>query len=50
MPVRIRKLKSGKYRVTTPRGVKAKATSLRKAKALRRILLQYDKKKKRKFA
>jgi hypothetical protein len=38
MPVRKRKLKSGKVRVSTPGGVKAKATTPAKADALERIL------------
>ena len=38
MPVRKRKIKSGKYRVSTPGGVKAKATTKKKADALERLL------------
>ncbi len=38
MPVRIKKLKSGKVRVSTPGGVKAKKTTLKKAKAQKRLL------------
>lgn len=37
MPVSIAKVKGG-YRVSTPHGIKAKKTSLRKAKAQRRLL------------
>lgn len=37
MPVSIRKTKGG-YKVSTPNGVKAKHTSLRKAQALKRLL------------
>ena len=37
MPVRIRKVKGG-YRVTTPHGVKAKRTTLAKARRLKRLL------------
>ncbi len=37
MPVKIRKT-GGKYRVSTPSGVKAKGTSLAKAKSQRRLL------------
>jgi hypothetical protein len=38
MPVRMRKLTSGKVRVSTPGGVKAKATTAKKAKAQTRLL------------
>ena len=38
MPVKLRKLKSGKVRVSTPGGVKAKATTLAKAKKQKRLL------------
>lgn len=38
MPVKIKKLKSGKVKVSTPRGVKAKATTMKKAKAQERLL------------
>ena len=38
MPVKIRKLKGGKVRVATPGGVKAKATTMVKAKAQERLL------------
>jgi len=38
MPVKITKTKSGKYRVSTPGGVKAKKTRRRKAEAQRRLL------------
>ncbi len=38
MPVKLQKLKSGKVRVSTPSGVRAKSTTLRKAKAQRRLL------------
>ncbi len=38
MPVKLRKLKSGKVRVSTPGGTKAKATTPRKAAAQRRLL------------
>ena len=38
MPVKLRKLKSGKVRVSTPGGVKAKATTPAKAKAQARLL------------
>lgn len=44
MPVRIRPLSNGKYRVSTPGGVKAKATSLRKAQVQKRIIESADKK------
>lgn len=37
MPARIRKVKGG-YRVSTPTGTKAKKTSLKKAKAQKRLL------------
>lgn len=38
MPVKIRKTKGGKYRVSTPRGTKAKATTKKKAEAQKRLL------------
>ena len=38
MPVRIRKLKSGKARVSTPGGVKAKSTTMAKAKRQANLL------------
>jgi len=42
MPVKIRKLKSGKYRVSTPRGTKSKGTTKKKAKAQKRLLNAID--------
>lgn len=38
MPVKMRKLKSGKVRVSTPGGVKAKGTTSTKAKAQANLL------------
>ena len=38
MPVKITKLKSGKYRVSTPSGTHAKGTTKAKAKAQERLL------------
>ena len=38
MPVRIKKIKKGKYRVSTPNGVKAKGTTKEKAEAQARLL------------
>lgn len=38
MPVKMRKLRSGKVRVSTPGGVKAKATTPAKAEKQRRLL------------
>lgn len=38
MPAKLRKVKGGKVRVTTPGGVKAKATTPAKAKAQKRLL------------
>jgi len=38
MPVKIAKLNGGGYRVSTPHGVKARNTSLNKAKHLRNLL------------
>ena len=38
MPVKVRKLKGGKYRVSTPGGTKAKGTSKAKAKRQMRLL------------
>jgi hypothetical protein len=42
MPVKMQKLKGGKVRVSTPVGVKAKATTPAKAKAQRRLLNAID--------
>lgn len=38
MPVKVRKTKKGKYRVSTPHGVKAKGTTKKKAEAQKRLL------------
>lgn len=38
MPVKITKLKSGKFRVKTPGGIKAKATTKVKAQSQARLL------------
>ena len=38
MPYTLRKLKGGKYSVTSPHGKKSKGTTLRKAKAQVRLL------------
>ena len=38
MPVKLRKAKGGKYRVSTPGGVKAKGTTRAKAQAQARLL------------
>jgi len=38
MPVKIRKLKGGRVRVSTPGGVKSKSTTLRKARRQKRLL------------
>jgi len=38
MPVKLKKLQGGKVRVSTPGGVKAKATTPAKAKAQQRLL------------
>lgn len=38
MPVRIRQTASGKFRVSTPSGVKAKATTKAKAEAQKRLI------------
>ena len=38
MPVTIKKLKNGKYRVSTPNGVRAKATTKAKAERQARLL------------
>lgn len=38
MPVKIEKTSDGKVRVSTPNGVKAKSTSMEKAKRLERLL------------
>jgi hypothetical protein len=42
MPVKVRKTKSGKYRVSTPSGVKAKATTKTKAKKQAKLLRAID--------
>jgi len=42
MPAKLRKLKGGKVRVSTPNGVKAKATTPAKAKAQARLLNAVD--------
>lgn len=42
MPVKITKLKNGKVRVSTPSGVKAKATTMAKAKRMRTLLNAID--------
>ena len=39
VPVKIRQVGKGKYRVSTPGGTKAKATTKAKAKAQERLLL-----------
>lgn len=38
MPVKVRKTKGGKYRVSTASGTKAKATTKEKAKKQKRLL------------
>lgn len=38
MPVKIKKKKSGKYKVSTPGGVKAKGTTKKKAEAQKRLI------------
>jgi hypothetical protein len=42
MPVKLRRLKGGKVRVSTPGGVKSKGTSARKARSQRRLLNAID--------
>lgn len=42
MPVKITKLKSGKVRVSTPGGVKAKATTKAKAEKQKKLLNAID--------
>jgi hypothetical protein len=42
MPVSIRKTPSGRYRVSTPHGTKAKHTTKKKAKAQARLLRAVD--------
>lgn len=42
MPVKITKLKSGKVRVSTPSGVKARATTMAKAVKMKRLLNAID--------
>ena len=41
MPVRVRKV-GGRYRVSTPKGVKSKGTTKRKAERQRRLLNAVD--------
>jgi hypothetical protein len=38
VPVKIKKTKSGRYKVTTPNGVKSKGTTLKKARAQKKII------------
>ncbi|MFY9588676.1 MAG: hypothetical protein WAT66_14625 [Actinomycetota bacterium] len=38
MPVKVRKTKGGKYRVSTPSGTKAKGTTKKKAAAQKRLI------------
>jgi len=47
MPVKVRKLKSGKYRVSTPSGVKAKSTTKKKAMRQASIIRAADKRKRK---
>ena len=42
MPVKIKKLKSGKFQVRTPGGVKSKGTTKTKAKSQERLLDAVD--------
>lgn len=42
MPVKITALNGGKYRVSTPDGVKAKRTSKKRADRLKRLLIALD--------
>lgn len=42
MPVRVRKTKKGRYRVSTPHGVKAKGTTKGKARRQARLLRAID--------
>ena len=42
MPVKLTRLPSGKIKVTTPGGVKSKATSIKKALAQKRIIEAAD--------
>lgn len=42
MPVKITKTNSNTYKVSTPNGVKAKGTSLKKAKKQQRLLNAID--------
>jgi hypothetical protein len=46
MPVTVKKLKSGRYRVATPSGTKAKSTTKRNAMIQKSIIERSDKKKK----
>ncbi|MDD4110213.1 MAG: hypothetical protein PHS54_01520 [Clostridia bacterium] len=45
MPVKITKINEGKYKVSTPFGVRSKSTTLKKAKTQKRLLNYIDKKK-----
>lgn len=47
MPVKITKLKSGLYRVSTDNGVRAKGTTEAKAHKQKRILDQFEERKRR---
>lgn len=42
MPAKMRKLPSGKYKVSTPNGVHAKGTTLKKAESQIRLLNAID--------
>ena len=42
MPVRLRKLRSGKIRVSTPGGVKSKGSTVRNARRQKRLLNALD--------
>lgn len=42
MPVKVKKTGKGKYRVSTPSGVKAKSTTKEKAEAQERLLQEVE--------
>jgi len=42
MPVKVKKTSGGKYRVSTPGGVKAKGTTKKKAEAQKRLINAVD--------
>ncbi len=42
MPVKIKKLSNGEVQVSTPRGIKSKGTTMKKATAQQRLLMAIE--------